>query len=126
MGVAVPEPAAVPLGLGQQFVVVIHQAVQPLSHGRGQALPGRVELPAQGFAGLLTYRSYRLYIAGRDYRDYPLWFSSPVVSPIGKGWDFWQYSHSASLTGYSGPEACIDLNVFRGSMEEFRRFGCPD
>ena len=74
----------------------------------------------------VTYRSYRLYIAGRDYRDYPLWFSSPVVSPIGKGWDFWQYSHSASLTGYSGPEACIDLNVFRGSMEEFRRFGCPD
>ena len=49
-----------------------------------------------------------------------------MVSPIGKGWDFWQYSHSASLTGYSGPEACIDLNVFRGSMEEFRRFGCPD
>ncbi len=74
----------------------------------------------------VTYRSYRLYIAGRDYRDNPLWFSSPVVSPIGKGWDFWQYSHSASLTGYSGPEACIDLNVFRGSMEEFRRFGCPD
>ena len=74
----------------------------------------------------VTYRSYRLYIAGRDYRDYPLWFSSPVVSPIGKGWDFWQYSHSASLTGYSGPEACIDLNVFRGSMEEFRQFGCPD
>ena len=65
-------------------------------------------------------------LAGRDYRDNPLWFSSPVVSPIGKGWDFWQYSHSASLTGYSGPEACIDLNVFRGSMEEFRRFGCPD
>lgn len=74
----------------------------------------------------VTYRSYRLYIAGRDYRDYPLWFSSPVVSPVGKGWDFWQYSHSASLTGYSGPEACIDLNVFRGSMEEFRQFGCPD
>lgn len=73
----------------------------------------------------VTYRSYRLYIAGGEYRDYPLWFSSPVVAPIGKGWSFWQYSHSARLTGYSGPEEEIDLNVFHGTAAEFQQFGLP-
>lgn len=70
----------------------------------------------------VTYRSYRLYIQG-DYRDYPLWFSSPVVAPLGKGWSFWQYSHTAELAGYYGTQPRIDLNVFRGSREEFMAFG---
>ena len=57
------------------------------------------------------------------YEDYPLWVSSPMVAPLGKDWSFWQYSHSARLEGYQGAEQRIDLNVFRGSAEEFRRFG---
>lgn len=69
-----------------------------------------------------TYRSYRLYLQS-GYEAYPLWFSSPVAVPLGKDWSFWQYSHSAHLDGYRGSEGRIDLNVFRGTQEEFQRFG---
>ena len=70
----------------------------------------------------MTYRSYDLYLR-EGYEDYPLWCSSPMVAPFGRDWSFWQYSHSALLDGYYGTERRIDLNVFRGSEEEFRRFG---
>jgi len=73
----------------------------------------------------VTYRSYYRYLAGRDYQDYPIWCSSPVVFPLVPGWQFWQYSHSARLEGYSGSEPCIDLNVFRGSRKQFDSFGLP-
>lgn len=72
----------------------------------------------------VTYRSYYRYVAGEaDYAAYPIWCSSPIVFPLAPGWQFWQYSHSARLQGYSGSEPCIDLNVFRGSREEFQAFG---
>jgi len=70
----------------------------------------------------VTQRSYSLYIRGR-YPDCPLWVSMPMVAPVWNDWTFWQYSHSARLTGYSGPETRIDLNVFRGSMEELAQLG---
>ena len=73
----------------------------------------------------VTYRSYYRYIAGGGYGDYPVWCSSPTVFPLVPGWDFWQYSHSAELEGYSGAQDRIDLNIFRGSMEKFQRFGLP-
>ena len=73
----------------------------------------------------VTYRSYYRYIAGGGYGDYPVWCSSPTVFPLVPGWDFWQYSHSAKLEGYSGAQDRIDLNIFRGSMEKFQRFGLP-
>ena len=70
----------------------------------------------------VTYRSYALYIRG-EYRDYPLWVSRPLLAPLDKAWTFWQYSHSARLEGYRGSEERIDLNVFRGSMEELLALG---
>lgn len=70
----------------------------------------------------VTYRSYDLYLKD-GYEDYAFWFSSPMVAPLGKDWTFWQYSHSARLEGYYGSEERIDLNVFRGSEEEFCSFG---
>jgi lysozyme len=74
----------------------------------------------------VTYRSYYRYLAGGGYGDYPLWFSSPVVVPLSiGGWEFWQYSHSARLSGYYGSEGRIDLNVFHGTREQFARFGNP-
>lgn len=72
-----------------------------------------------------TYRSWQLYLSGREYRDYPLWISSPVVAPMLHDWDFWQYSHTARLEVYDGHQPLIDLNVFRGSREEFCSFGMP-
>lgn len=73
----------------------------------------------------VTYRSYYRYLAGGNYVEYPIWCSSPVVAPLTPGWSFWQYSHSAELQGYYGSEKRIDLNVFRGSQEDFETFGLP-
>ena len=67
----------------------------------------------------VTYRSYSWFIRG-DYLDYPLWVTRPLLAPISKDWTFWQYSHSALLDGYTGDEDRIDLNVFRGSLEELQ------
>ena len=71
----------------------------------------------------VTYRSYYRYLAGGGYGDYPIWCSSPVVFPLVPGWDFWQYSHTARLEGYYGSQERIDLNIFRGSKEQFQQFG---
>ena len=71
----------------------------------------------------VTYRSYYLYLAGSGYGEYPIWCSSPTVFPLVPGWDFWQYSHTARLEGYNGSQDRIDLNIFRGSREQFQRFG---
>ena len=71
----------------------------------------------------VTYRSYYLYLAGGGYGEYPIWCSSPTVFPLVPGWDFWQYSHTARLEGYDGSQDRIDLNIFRGSREQFQRFG---
>ncbi|WP_243152140.1 GH25 family lysozyme [Pseudoflavonifractor sp. 524-17] len=73
-----------------------------------------------------TYRSYQLYLTGAEYRDYPLWISSPVVAPLLHRWTFWQYSHTARLEGYDGRQPLIDLNVFRGTKEQFQTFGRSD
>lgn len=71
----------------------------------------------------VTYRSYYLYLAGSGYGEYPIWCSSPTVFPLVPGWDFWQYSRTARLEGYNGSQDRIDLNIFRGSREQFQRFG---
>lgn len=71
----------------------------------------------------VTYRSYYSYLTDSKYADYPVWCSSPTVFPLVPRWDFWQYSHSAQLEGYHGAQTLIDLNVFRGSREQFEAFG---
>lgn len=70
----------------------------------------------------VTYRSYELYIKG-EYEGYPLWVTRPLLAPLDKDWTFWQYSHSAHMEGYRGSEERIDLNVFRGSLEELFQMG---
>ncbi len=71
----------------------------------------------------VTYRSYYRYLAGSGYGDYPIWCSSPTIFPLVPDWNFWQYSHTARLEGYYGSQQHIDLNIFRGSREQFDRFG---
>lgn len=70
----------------------------------------------------VTYRSYYNYLAGGKYDSYPVWCSSPTLFPLVPQWDFWQYSHSAQLEGYHGAQSLIDLNVFRGSKDQFEAF----
>ena len=72
-----------------------------------------------------TYRSYKLYLEG-EFEDYPLWITRPILGPVDKPWTFWQYSHSARLEGYAGKEERIDLNVFRGGIEELRAMTCSN
>ena len=70
----------------------------------------------------VTYRSYYSYLTDAKYAGYPIWCSSPTIFPLVPRWDFWQYSHAARLEGYTGAQPLIDLNVFRGSREEFEAF----
>lgn len=69
-----------------------------------------------------TMRSYELYIK-EDFRDYPLWIRDVYFCPNeSMGWSFWQYSDKGRLTGFSGRERFIDMNVFysdKKALDEF-------
>ena len=62
---------------------------------------------------------YKNYISGR-YDDYPIWISNYYYKPY-FDWTFWQYTDSGELEGYDGYQTHIDLNVYAGSMDEFRQ-----
>ena len=62
---------------------------------------------------------WEAYLKGH-YEDYPLWIRNVFTKPaIKEPWVFWQYSNRGRLSGYSGVEEFIDLNVFNGSREEW-------
>ncbi len=64
-----------------------------------------------------TSKAYRLY--GDIFGDCPLWIRNVYFMPIGRDWTFWQYSDTGELSGYSGEEKYIDLDVFEGSSSDF-------
>ncbi|MDE7322172.1 MAG: hypothetical protein K2N73_05485 [Lachnospiraceae bacterium] len=67
-----------------------------------------------------TFTVYNDYIKG-EFEDYPLWVRSIYCPPavlFGNKWSFWQYMDTAMLDGYAGDQKYIDVNVFRGTMEE--------
>lgn len=75
-----------------------------------------------------TQKSYNLYISD-GYEDYDIWIRDVITAPRlsdGREWTFWQYTNRARLDGYSGEEKYIDMNVFKGTAEEFEAYGCPD
>lgn len=68
---------------------------------------------------------YKLYLAG-GYGDCDIWIRNVITRPKlsdGREWTFWQYTNRMKLDGYSGEERFIDMNVFRGSREEFESYG---
>lgn len=69
-----------------------------------------------------TYQAYRRYIEN-EFEDYPLWIRNVYYQPLltANAWTFWQYTDTAVLEGYEGPETYIDRNVFRGTKEELRK-----
>lgn len=71
-----------------------------------------------------TEEVWERYLKGY-FDEYPLWIRN-VVRPPKKdaGWTFWQYSNRTRLTGYSGEEEYIDMNVFRGSLKEWENWKC--
>lgn len=63
--------------------------------------------------------TFRAYVGGFS-EDYPIWISNYYYEPY-FDWTFWQYTDSGMLEGYDGYQTHIDLNVYRGSLEEFRK-----
>lgn len=70
-----------------------------------------------------TPEAWELYLKGR-FDQYPLWIRSVVTPPeIGEAeWTFWQYSNRGRLSGYTGGETFIDLNVYGGSREQWEEW----
>lgn len=71
-----------------------------------------------------TRRAYLLYVSGA-YEECDIWISDITKKPSlpdEREWTFWQYSHTEKLAGYEGDEEYIDMNVFCGSMKEFRKY----
>lgn len=61
--------------------------------------------------------------------EYTLWIRSVFTVPayeVSSDWTFWQYNSRGMLDGYTGGDNRIDLNLFRGTMEEFRTFAGYD
>lgn len=69
-----------------------------------------------------TYSAYGTIIKGY-FDDYDLWirnvYYTPVLDMNNVGWKYWQYSDRGKFDAYTGTEKYIDLNIFRGSKEEF-------
>mgnify|MGYP003307888212 CR=1 FL=1 len=65
-----------------------------------------------------TLPVYYRYIKD-EFSDYPLWIRSVNFEPEFVDWQFWQYSDKGELYGFSGDEKYIDLNVYKGTEEEF-------
>ena len=75
-----------------------------------------------------TKACWETYLKDADFA-YTLWIRSIFTSPSNNftpDWTFWQYNPRGMLDGYEGGEVLIDLNVFRGTMEEFRAFAAGE
>lgn len=76
---------------------------------------------------LYSGRSFaHTYLADPRLASYPLWIADysgePSVLPgawHGQAWAFWQHSQKGSVRGVPGP---VDLDTFRASLAELRRF----
>ncbi|MGG7509397.1 GH25 family lysozyme [Plantibacter sp. YIM 135249] len=70
-----------------------------------------------------TETPYELYLSDA-YPDNPIWIRNVATPPTlsdGRAWTIWQFSNRDRLTGYSGKEEYIDMNVFDGSLDELKR-----
>ncbi|MBP0966795.1 MAG: hypothetical protein J5722_04100, partial [Oscillospiraceae bacterium] len=71
-----------------------------------------------------TRTCWSQYLEGTDL-DYTLWIRSIFTEPSDSfvpEWTFWQYNPRGMLDGYTGGEVLIDLNIFRGSEADFRKY----
>ncbi|MGN0594714.1 MAG: GH25 family lysozyme [Hominimerdicola sp.] len=68
-----------------------------------------------------TGKAYNYYIKG-NFDDCGLWLRNVYFNADRqtKDWDFWQYSDTEILDGYKGEEKYIDMNVFKGTIDELK------
>lgn len=91
------------------------QRVRRELHGLADALEGHY-----GKKPILyvTYDTYETYVEG-DFEDFSIWIRDIVKSPsLNRDWLFWQYSNRGRVPGI---DTYVDINVFRGSLDEFER-----
>lgn len=72
-----------------------------------------------------TEKSYELYIADK-YDNCDIWIRNVYTKPKlsdEREWTFWQYTNKEQLSGYSGDEKYIDMNVFNGNESDFESYG---
>jgi lysozyme len=65
---------------------------------------------------------YNTYLAG-SFEDYPLWIAGyfdhdRFYNEFDTPWTIWQHSERGKVDGISGS---VDFNVFKGSLEKFRK-----
>ena len=64
-----------------------------------------------------------LPVVQERFANYDIWIRSVYKKPNPSiDWTFWQYSNRHVLQGYSGDERYIDMNVFKGTIEEFNKY----
>ncbi len=72
----------------------------------------------------VTYATYEAYLRG-ELGHMALWirdiYSRPSL-PDNRDWRFWQYTHRGRLKGIN---TFVDLNVFRGTQEDFAALTAP-
>lgn len=68
-----------------------------------------------------TNKSYQMYIE-RDFDNYDIWIRDVIFKPSSDYWTFWQFTNRMKLDGYDGKEKFIDMNVFRGTFDEFEKY----
>lgn len=67
-------------------------------------------------------KTYETIVRG-NFDDCNLWYRSVYLSvPDDINWTFWQFSSRHRLKGYNGTETYIDMNVFRGTADDFYKF----
>lgn len=73
-----------------------------------------------------TMPFYDRYLRG-NFDSYPLWIRNVYTPPFGLGreWQFWQYTDTAVMEGYSGEEKYIDRNVFYGTEKDLETYLIP-
>ena len=64
-----------------------------------------------------------LPVVQERFANYDIWIRSVYKKPNPSlDWTFWQYSNRHVLQGYSGDERYIDMNAFKGTIEEFNKY----
>src|SRR5207237_15422 len=71
-----------------------------------------------------TAMGYSQYLDGK-FADYPLWVANygvkcPVLPRGWRSWVFWQ--HAGNEGRATGVKGAVDLNVFRGTLEDLQAF----
>ncbi|MDE5921007.1 MAG: hypothetical protein K2G82_05265, partial [Paramuribaculum sp.] len=103
------------------LVIDIEEWTNPVNRSTDQTV-GRIkemaeELRAEGYRVMLYTNKdgYSRYVEGR-LGHYPLWICSFTPLDDDTDWTMWQYTHRGTLKGI---DRLIDLNVYRGTREQW-------